>query len=125
MADSSKEPVEMGVFKKETVFVENIDDPLQERIYLYQRKTTFEKLKEKENLGKSIAPFPLSFIKYLIDFNEQQALSNLLEVLSNKFFVVNDLEPSSKVYYIQINSEGGRVQFYILKPERETNPKFK
>jgi hypothetical protein len=125
MADSLKEPIDMGVFKKETAFAENIDDPLQERIYLYERKTTFEKLKEKENLGKAIAPFPLSFLKYLIDFNEQQALNNLLEVLSNKFFVVNDLEPSSKVYYIQMSSEGQRIQFYILKQEREINPKFK
>jgi hypothetical protein len=61
----------------------------------------------------------------MIDFNEQQPLNNLLEVLGEKFFIINDLEHNSKVYFIQLVREADRWQFYILKAEKETNLKFK
>ncbi len=125
MKDSEKEPINMDLFKKEAVFHEEIGEALLERIDIYCRKTSFQKLRDTESFGTNNSPFPLTFLKFLIDNNDQQSLNNLLEVIGDKFYVINDLEEAKKVYFIQLKRESDRWQIYIHKPEKESAPKFK
>ena len=127
MSDSQKEPINMDAFKKEVVFSENLGEELQQKIYLYEKKATLLKLRDEEKLGKNDAPLPLSFLKYMIDFNEEQPLNNLLETLGDRFFVLNDLEDSAKIIYIEIKRETNLWQISILKQakENDSTPKFK
>ncbi len=127
MSDSQQESINMDAFKKEAVFVENFSDDMQQKIYLYEKKATFLKLRDEEKLGKNNAPLPLSFLKYLIDFNEEQPLNNLVEALGERFFVLNDLEDSGKIFYIELKRETNFWQISILKQSKENDsaPKFK
>lgn len=127
MADSPKEAVNMDLFKKEALFAENLNEQLQEKVYLYEKKQSLLKLKSEEKLGQLDAPFPLSFLKYLIDFNEEQALNNLFDTLSETFFVVNDLEDTLKIYRIELKKEANRWQIFILRQnqEKDSSLKFK
>ena len=109
----------MDLFKKEAVFAENLSEDLQEKIYLYEKKATFLKLRDEEKLGSYDAPFPLSFLKYMIDFNEEQSINNLLETLGNSFFVANDLEVGNKIFYIELKRQASRWQISILKQKKE------
>ena len=82
-------------------------------------------LRDEEKLGQLAAPLPLTFLKYLIDFNEEQSLNNLLDTLGNTFFIGNDLEDPLKIYRIELKRETNRWQIFILRQEKELNLKFK
>jgi hypothetical protein len=127
MSDSQIEAINMEGFKKEAIFSEKLSEGLQQKIYLYEKKATLLKLRDEEKLGKSNAPLPLSFLKYLIDFNEEQPLNNLLETLGERFFVLNDLEDSAKIFYIELKRETNFWQISILKQIKgnDSKPKFK
>lgn len=125
MADSPKEAVNMDLFKKESPFAENLNEQFQDRIYLYEKKQSLLKLKNEQKLGQVAAPFPLSFLKYLIDFNEVQALNNVLETLGETFFVENDLEDTLKIYRIELKQESNHWQISILRQNKEKDSSLK
>ncbi len=49
-------------------------------------------MKQYDKLGTRSEPARLMFIKYMIDTNKHQGLYNLIAILGNKFYCLNDLE---------------------------------
>ena len=61
-------------------------------------------MKRVDNLGSVAAPMSLTFIKYLIDYNLHQGLYNMTGILSNDFYVINDLENKSRPVKIKLDN---------------------
>ena len=53
-------------------------------------------MKKFDKLGTLKSPIPLKFIKFLIDNKLHQNLFNIINVVSDKFYIFNDIDPDNR-----------------------------
>ena len=91
---SSKSPVFIDMVKFESDYQEakiklsEIKKPLES----FQTQKSLKVMKELDLLGERKQPFPLIFLKYLIDFDYHQGLFNVVRIIGSEFYVINDFE---------------------------------
>jgi hypothetical protein len=75
-------------------------------------------MKSYDLLGSKEAPVGLVFLKFLIDTENHQGLYNIVQVLGEKFYVMNDLEKKSDPHYIEFKNDAStrnRWQIILLR----------
>ncbi len=83
----------------------------------YSTIKALEEMKKFDKIGTVSKPIPLSFVKYLIDTKKHQGLFNMIKVLGDEFYVINDLDKNHgyKAQLIQpLNNRQTQFQWAIL-----------
>ena len=86
---------------------------IQKPLEKFQTRKSLNIMRRIDKLGKKLQPFPLKFLKFLIDFNFHQGLYNILAEIGDEFYVINDVESKKKPFKI------------LLKNDESTNYKWK
>jgi len=91
-----------GKSEKVAIDMEKLDNDFEfsaeqiiENEKIYQKFNTQKVIKsmfENEDFGKKNAPLKLSHLKFLIDTENHQALYNIIHILGDHFYVINDFE---------------------------------
>jgi hypothetical protein len=87
----------------------------------YTTRRALEEMKQHDNLGDRPAPVPLSFLKFLVDGQNHQGLYNMVNVLGDRFWVMNDVDarwkPSPEFVEIKNDESTGRQwQLWVIRP---------
>ena len=94
--------LDMAKFKFDYTFTLKQHEQYRERVKKVSRFTTLKELKKFDKLGSKEAPVPLKFLKYLIDENMHQGLFNIINVIGDNFYVLNDIDEKSHIEKIQL-----------------------
>lgn len=85
-------PVDMKKFHEDLIFTDEMVKALEDPLKNYQTRKALEGMKKYEYLGSEKEPVRLIFLKFLIDRSQHQGLFNIISVLGNEFFVLNDID---------------------------------
>lgn len=92
----SEYKLDMFKFKNDYIFTENQKNKIAFQINKFIRYKALEEMKKKDRLGTNKAPFPLTFIKFLVDENMHQGLFNIINVIGEEFYVLNNIDRNIK-----------------------------
>ena len=97
---------------------------LQSSLKNFTQRKALEQMKEGDKLGSKEAAVPLTFIKFMIDSNDHQGLYNLVGVLSDRFWIKNDVDAKLKppAEYCELRNDSttsNTWQLYIRRPDVE------
>jgi hypothetical protein len=109
--------VDMIKFRYDYIFSFKMLRDLKEPLRLYTSIEALREMKAHDRLGTIDGPVPLSFVKYLIDTHQHHGLYNIISVLSDKFYVLNDIDEniSKKIYYLSLkNDETTQLRWQIM-----------
>jgi hypothetical protein len=84
--------VDMDKFKFDYVFTPKMKSILESKLQRFTEVAGLEEMKEYDSLGTPKGPVPLRFIKYLIDTENHQGLYNMIRVLGEEFYIMNDID---------------------------------
>jgi len=105
--DMDKFSLDYPEIKKEFI---KIQKPLE----IFQTRKSLSIMREVDNLGHKKQPFPLKFLKFLIDFDFHQGLYNILGEIGEEFYVLNDIENKNKPFKILLkNDEATNYKWHI------------
>ncbi len=110
--------IDMDTFRDDFEFTEAMVADLSGPIKKFQTRSALNDMKTYDRLGSTEAPVGLIFLKFLIDTNNHQGLYNIVSVLGDKFYVMNDIEKKNQPHYIELlndASTGNRWQIILLK----------
>lgn len=85
-------PVDMKKFHEDFIFTDEMVKSLEDPLRNYQTRKALEGMKKYEYLGTKKEPVRLIFLKFLIDRAQHQGLYNIISVLGNEFYVLNDID---------------------------------
>jgi hypothetical protein len=88
--------LDMDLFKQDHFLSEDFKAKMSEKLTPFQTRQALSDMKEFDKLGTKEVPVKLLFLKYLIETNQHQGLFNIVAVLSNTFYVQNDLDVPPK-----------------------------
>lgn len=97
--------VSMERFRDDFEFTQQMISDLATPIKKFQTRAALNDMKSYDNLGSAEAPVGLVFLKYLIDTKNHQGLFNIITVLSDKFYVANDIEKKERPVYIELRND--------------------
>jgi len=109
--------VDMVKFRYDFIFSFKMLRDLKEPLKVYTSIEALKEMKIHDKLGTVDGPVPLTFVKYLIDTNQHHGLYNLVSVLSEKFYVLNDIDENitKKIYYLSLkNDESTQLRWQIM-----------
>ena len=82
--------------------------------------SSLKKMKKQDKVGSKKAPFPLRFLKFMVDKEMHQNLFNVIQVVGDKFYIKNDIDSGvEKLDFIQLKNDvttGYQWQLLILEP---------
>ncbi len=84
--------LDMFKFKNDYIFGSKQRQTIAKSISKFTEPSALKEMKSKDKLGSIKAPFPLTFIKFLIDENMHYALFNITNVIGETFYVVNNID---------------------------------
>lgn len=121
-----KVKVEMNKFKYDYIFTLSKAELLKPKMELFSSMKSLKNMQRLDKLGSKVAPIPLKFLKYLIDYEMHQGLYNIVNVLGEKFFVKNDIDKFVKqTEFVKIkNDQTTDFQWQIFVIEH-VKPKVK
>ena len=88
--------LDMERFKYDYLFTITIKEKLDPIVKKFGRFQALSEMKKHDSLGAKKAPVPLVYIKYLIEQNSDQLLFNLINVIGEKFYILNDIDKGIK-----------------------------
>lgn len=110
--------INMETFSDDFEFSPEMINELATPMKKFQTRSALIDMRSYDLLGSKEAPVGLVFIKYLLDTENHQALYNILSVLGEKFYVINDIEKKEKPLYMQLKNDSttnNRWQIVLLK----------
>lgn len=110
--------IDMDTFRDDFEFTEAMIAELSGPIKKFQTRAALNDMKSYDRLGSQEAPVGLIFLKFLIDTNNHQGLYNIVSVLGDKFYVMNDIEKKTQPHFIELQNDastGNRWQIVLLK----------
>ena len=108
----------MLAMKNDYIFTNKMITQFNDTLKVYQTRKALSDMKKYNGLGEEKEPIRLLFLKYLIDTGKHQGLYNIIGVIGEKFYVINDIEKKNNPEYIKLeNSEktSYKWQITILK----------
>jgi len=108
----------MNAFRNEFKFTDEMVKSFSEPLKLYSSRKGLADMKKLDGLGQRSEPMTLFFLKYLLDKQAHQSLWNIVSIIGQKFYVVNDIERRTKPIYVSIKNDSstkGKWQLLILK----------
>lgn len=97
--------LDMDVFRDDFEFTQSMITDLSGPIKKFQTRSALNDMKSYDLLGSKDVPVGLVFLKFLIDTENHQGLYNIVQVLGEKFYVVNDLEKKTDPHYIELKND--------------------
>ena len=91
---------------------------IEKKLKVFKTRKALTNMKKIGHLGEKKQPVPLLLIKFLIERKEHQGLYNVLAVLGNEFYVVNDIENKKRSIPIRLinnMSTGNKWQLILLR----------
>lgn len=112
--------VDMVRFSSEGRFSEKIIEKLKEPLKQYQTRQALQDMRKMDKLGSFSEPVRLMFLKFLIDEDQHQGLWNIVNVIGDSFYVVNDLERRQAPVWLRLSND--RSTGYTWQITIETKP---
>ena len=100
-----KSDVNMEVFKDEFTFSSQKLDAIAAPLQDFQKQAVLRDFKRYDKLGTKRQPVRLLFLKLLIDQESHKGLWNIINVLGDTFYVVNDLEKKSIPVVVKLHND--------------------
>lgn len=97
--------VDMNRFSSEGRFGPKIVEKLREPLKQYQTRQALQDMKKADRLGTIKEPVRLMFLKYLIDEDQHQGLWNIVNVLGEGIYVINDLEAKQTPVWVRLRND--------------------
>ena len=105
----------MPEFKLDFLFSDKIKAALEKRISAYKSQKALKDMKHFDKLGTIEAPVRLLFVKYLIDTNDHKSIYNLINVLGDNFYVINDYSKLNNPIRIRlINDKSSQYKWQVI-----------
>lgn len=112
--------VEMDKFQFDYVFTPKMIKTLESGLKKFTTIDGLKEMQEYDYLGTPKGPVPLRFIKYLIDTENHTGIYNMISVLGEEFYVMNDIDDKrfvkkpNKIMLKNDNYTSYQWQIYIL-----------
>ncbi len=116
--NASSAILNMEVFRDDFEFTSEMIAELSGPIKKFQTRAALNDMKSYDLLGSPEAPVGLVFLKYLIDTENHQGLYNIVTVIGEKFYVINDIEKKNVSHYMQLKNDAStknQWQIILLK----------
>lgn len=126
-SQSTKVAVDMRTFKDDFLFTDKMKMALAEPLKDYQTREALNDMFTYDLLGTKVEPFRLMFLKFLIDSDMHQGLFNIVSVIGNQFYVLNDIDQEGQAVAVEIANDKNtnfRWQITLLKDNQITNLKI-
>lgn len=112
--------LDMGQFKKDFIFTEELTQVLSERLRSYQTRDALLDMKTFDGLGGYDEPIRLIFLKFLIDSNQHQGVFNIVDIIGDNFWIKNDIDQSDRPVKISLlNDASTNYQWKITLLNQE------
>lgn len=114
----AKASLNMDTFRDDFEFTQDMINELATPMKKFQTRSALTDMKSYDLLGSKEAPVGLVFLKYLLDTDNHQGLYNILSVLGEKFYVINDIEKKTTPLYMELKNDSttnNRWQIILLK----------
>lgn len=111
--------VDMEKFHFDYVFTREQQARFDSFVIKFSSQKSLREMKKDDGLGLKKAPIPLKFLKYLIDKEMHKGLFNIIHVLGEKFFVLNDIDPGNELSFVSLHNAketGFKWQLRIIRP---------
>lgn len=106
--------VDMKLMKRDFVFTKAMVKALKAPLKDYQTREALSDMRKYDGLGKKSEPMRLIFLKYLIENNLHQGLYNIVSVVGDRFWLLNDIDGKTRPVYAEIvNSEKTKFKWQI------------
>ena len=97
--------IDMFQFRNDFVFTEDQKEKIKESINPFVSYKGLTEMLKRDKLGSKKAPLPLKMLKFLIDQEMHKELFNIINVLGDKFFILNNIDKGiTQLEYIQISN---------------------
>lgn len=97
--------VDMKRFTGEGRFGPAVIEKLKEPLKQYQTRQALQDMRTHDKLGSIKEPLRLVFLKFLIDEDQHQGLWNIVNVIGEGFYVINDLEGRREPVWIKLRND--------------------
>lgn len=119
---SASAELDMQAFQDDFEFTQEMMVELTAPMKKFQTRAALNDMKSYDLLGSKTAPVGLVFLKYLLDTENHQGLFNIVTVLGEKFYVVNDIEKKSDPVFMHLKNDEStknRWQIVLLKDPKK------
>ena len=116
--NQSSATLNMEIFRDDFEFSSEMIAELSGPIKKFQTRAALTDMKSYDLLGSAEAPVGLIFLKYLIDTENHQGLYNIITVIGEKFYVINDIEKRTSSHYMHLKNDAStknQWQIILLK----------
>lgn len=105
VSDNLKESdVNMAIFKTQYPHVKRLVKAIQGPLRDYQTRKALTDMKKFDKLGSKAQPVRLLFLKLLIDQGSHKGLWNIVSIIGEKFYVINDLDKKNIPVVIKLHN---------------------
>ncbi len=106
--------VDLNYMKSDYKYPRSILKKLNGPLRVYQTQLALKEMRKFDNLGSIQTPLSFLFLRYLLDFDLHQGLFNLINVLGEEFYIIDDIENMKKPIKIKvINNEQTRYRWKV------------
>ncbi|PIK15048.1 hypothetical protein [Halobacteriovorax sp. JY17] len=106
--------VNMGKMKSDFVFSDTMVEALKTPLKDYQTREALSDMKKYDGLGQRTEPMRLIFLKYLIENHLHQGLYNIVSIVGERFWLLNDIDGKTEPVYAEIlNNESTNYKWQI------------
>tara|TARA_R110000868_G_scaffold117600_8_gene312290 strand:+ start:3753 stop:5312 length:1560 start_codon:yes stop_codon:yes gene_type:complete len=101
------EPIDVDMirFSSEGRFSARVVEKLADALKQYQTRKALQDMKVADELGTLREPVRLMFLKFLIDQDQHQGLWNIVNVIGEEFYVINDLDGVRIPVWIKLRND--------------------
>ena len=114
--------VDMNGFKKDFTFSQSMIKKIKKPLEAYQTREAIRDMVNLDSIGSYSEPVRLLFIKYMIDLKSHKGLFNLISILGENFWVINDIDDKKDPVYINLKNDAStkhKWQISILKRKKK------
>jgi hypothetical protein len=97
--------VDMDRMRKDYRYSRKILKTLNGPLRPYQTRKALSDMKKFDKLGTAAKPLSFLFLRYMIDFKLHQGLYNVVAILGNNFYVVNDIDKQKEPVRISLRND--------------------
>ena len=112
--------VNMDQFLFDYVFTLDQEKQFHSFVTKFSSQKSLKDMKKFDKLGGKQAPLPLKFIKFLIDKKIHKGLYNIVHIIGDRFYVLNDIDvPKDQVSYVKMDNSKEthfKWQLTIIRP---------
>jgi hypothetical protein len=97
--------VNMDELKGDFIFTPEMLKVLERPLKAYQTRQALIDMRTYDYLGTKREPVRLVFLKYLIDHSFHKGLYNIVAILGERFWVINDIDGDKRAVYCELRND--------------------